>query len=63
MLYLDFCVCVCASVGKTCPKVSEKLKRARKGVRLSIKLDVIKHIRYDLVGYFWGVGMLSFISI
>lgn len=28
-----------------CPKVTEKLKRARKGITLSVKLDVIK--RFD----------------
>lgn len=33
----------CASVSKICPKVSENL-RASKGVLLSIKLDVIKHV-------------------
>lgn len=57
MLYPDF-LCGCASaVGKMRSKVSEKLKTACKGVRLSIKLDVINHIQYDLVGYFWGVGI------
>ena len=33
----------CESINKMCSKVSEKLKRAHKGVTLSVKLDVIKH--------------------
>lgn len=33
----------CASINQMCPKASEKLTRAYKGVILSIKLDVIKH--------------------
>lgn len=37
MLYLDlFCTCV----SKMCPKVSEKPKRACKGVMLGVKLDL-----------------------
>lgn len=46
MLYLNLC---CASVIKMCLQVSEKPKRALKGVMLSIKLDVIKC--FDRGGY------------
>lgn len=41
------------------PNVSEKPKRARKDVTLSIKLDVIKRIWHNLVGYLGGLGMLK----
>lgn len=40
-------------------KLSEKLKKVRKGVALIIKLDVIKCIWYDLVGYLGGLGILE----
>lgn len=44
-----------ASISKMCLKVSEKAKRAHKGVTLYVKLDVIKCIWYNLVGYFMGM--------
>lgn len=34
-----------------CPKMSEKPELVRLFVTLSVKLDIIKRIRYDLVGY------------
>lgn len=40
-----------------------KRKRASKGVMLRIKLDVIKHVWYDFVGYFLGLGTLKIFSI
>lgn len=51
MLYLDL---FCVSVSKMYTEVSEKLKRAHKGIR--VKLNVIKGIWYDLVGYTLGLG-------
>ena len=42
-----------------CPKVSEKPKKANKGVRLSIKLDIVRCVWYDLVVYFLYVRMLK----
>ena len=38
------------------PKVSENTKKAHKGVMLSVKLDVIKYIWYELVDDFLGLG-------
>lgn len=43
MLYLNLSY---ASINKMCPKVSEKPQRARKVIRLSIQLDVIKHFNH-----------------
>lgn len=37
MLYLDL---FCGTLSKICPKMSEKPKRVRRDVTLSIKLDV-----------------------
>ena len=56
MLYLDL---FCSFVSKMCPKVSEKPKKANKGVRLSIKLDIVRCVWYDLVVYFLYVRMLK----
>lgn len=53
MLYVDL---FCAAVSKMCNEVSGKLKRAHKDIILSIKLNVIKGIWYDLVGYILGLG-------
>lgn len=58
-LYLRF---FCASVSKMWPKVPGKSKRAHKGVMLSIKPDIIKHMWDNLVGYSWGLGTLKNIS-
>lgn len=33
---------ICASVSKMCPQVSEKSERAPKGVKLNVKLCVMK---------------------
>lgn len=56
MLYLDL---VCASVSKLCPRVSEKPKRGHKDVMINIKLDIIKHMYYHLIGYFLGGRVLK----
>ena len=53
----------CVSTSNMCHKVSEKPKRACKCVMLSIKLDVIKHIWYELVDYLLGLGMLQIFSM
>lgn len=53
MPYLDL---FCVSVSKMCPAVSEKSERAHKGITLSVKLDIIKHIWYNLVGYLGVCG-------
>ena len=45
-----------------CPKALEKPKKTCKGVMLSVKLDVNKHICYHLVDYFLCLGMLKNIS-
>lgn len=47
-----------AFVSRMCPKVSEKPKKAYKGVTYSVKLDVVKHVWYDL-----DLGMLNMFSI
>lgn len=54
---------LCSSVSQMCPKFSEKPKSACKGVTLSVKLDVIKHIWYDLLGNFVGLETLKIFSI
>lgn len=55
MLYRDLFF---ASVTEMCPKVSEKPKRAHKGVMLRVKLDIIKCFLYVL-GFLGGLGMLK----
>lgn len=59
MLCLDL---FCTAVSKICIKVLEKLKRAYEGITLSLKLNVIKDIRYDLVGFILGLGTWKFFS-
>lgn len=44
MLYLDLFY---TFISKMCPEVSEKPKRAHKGIVLSVKRDVIKHFDRD----------------
>lgn len=45
------------------PKVSGELKRAHESVMLTVKLDVIKHIWYDLVHYLEVRGTLKIFSV
>lgn len=42
-----------------CPEVLEKPKKAHNGVKVSVKLDIIRCIWYELVGYFEGLGTLK----
>ena len=41
------------------PTVSAMPTTAHKGVTLNVKLDVIRYILYDLVGYFLDLGRLK----
>lgn len=61
--HLCFILIYLCIFGKMYPKVSEKSKRAHKGVMLSVKLDIIKHIWCDLVDYFLVREMLKTFSI
>lgn len=45
------------------PREPERPKRVHEGVSLGVKRDVIKHIWYDLVGNFGGLGTLKNVSI
>lgn len=54
---------LCASVSKMRPQVSEKLRELTRVLTLRVKLDVIKHICYDSVGYFEGLGTIKNFSI
>ena len=53
----------CASVSKMCPKVSKKPNRAHEDVMFRVKLDILKPIWYDLVGYFGNLEMLNFFHV
>ena len=46
-----------------CAKVSESLREFIKVSVLHVKLDIIRHIWHDLVGYIWGLGTLKIFSI
>lgn len=54
---------LCVSFSKMGPRESERPERALEGVMLSVKQDIIKHIWYDLVGNFGGLGTFKNVSI
>lgn len=58
---MDQYLSVALGVGDPCPEVSEKPQSPYKGVTLIVKLNIIEHICYDLVGDFgaWEYKIFS----